>query len=202
MGAKVLEREKVWTQEEWLRLPEGPPYYELEQGRLITMPSPRREHQEIVLVLGYVLRQFAKERDWGTVVMEVDVALPTGEGYIPDLAFIAKEREAQLLTPDGKVHGAPDVVVEVTSPGTQTRDRVQKRRSYWEAGVKWYWLIDSEDLSVEEYRWTAEGYLCTAGVVAGEVFEPQAFPGLSLRLDQLVGKSPVEATSPTQEEEA
>jgi Uma2 family endonuclease len=40
------EVERRWTLEEWLKLPEGPPFYELEDGRLIEMPSPRVEHQE------------------------------------------------------------------------------------------------------------------------------------------------------------
>jgi Uma2 family endonuclease len=40
------EVERRWTLEEWLKLPEGPPFYELEDDRLIEMPSPRLEHQE------------------------------------------------------------------------------------------------------------------------------------------------------------
>ncbi|MCS7188095.1 MAG: Uma2 family endonuclease, partial [Armatimonadota bacterium] len=121
----IQRKQKRWTIEEWLNLPEGPPFYELEDGRLMEVPSPRREHQEIVGVLYFTLRQFARERNLGTVVMAVDVALPTGKGYIPDLVFVRREREGELLAPDGKIHGAPDLVVEVVSPSTKVRDRVR-----------------------------------------------------------------------------
>jgi purine nucleosidase len=60
------------------------------------------------------------------VVMAVDVALPTGRGYIPDLTFIRRDREGELIGEDGKIHGAPDLVVEVISPSTKVRDRYKK----------------------------------------------------------------------------
>lgn len=47
MSQQAVLLEKEWTLEEWLSLPEGPPYYELEGGKLLLMPSPRREHQQI-----------------------------------------------------------------------------------------------------------------------------------------------------------
>jgi Uma2 family endonuclease len=189
MVVQVLRRPRARTVEEWLRLPEGPPYYELEEGRLVRMPSPTRQHQRIVGRLFAFLDDWTTVRGLGTVVMEVDVALPTGRGYIPDLTFVRREREAELLTPDGKVRGVPDLVVEVVSPGTQGRDRYTKFRAYWEAGVPWYWLVDSETLVIQEFQYTPEGYLCRATVEAGEVFRPQALPGLELDLAALVGTS-------------
>ncbi|GBC83733.1 hypothetical protein HRbin11_00151 [bacterium HR11] len=187
MTVQTVRVPRLQNIEDWLRLPEGPPYYELEEGRLIRMPSPTRRHQDIVGVLFYVLRQFCQTHDLGTVVMEVDVALPTGRGYIPDLAFVRREREAELLTPDGKVRGVPDLVVEVVSPGTHGRDRYTKFRAYWTAGVPWYWLVDSETLVIQEFQYTPEGYLCRATVEAGEVFRPQALPGWEVDLAALVG---------------
>lgn len=118
----------------------------------------------------------------GVVVMEVDVALPTGQGYIPDLAFVRKDREAELLWDDGKVHGAPDLVVEVISPGTETRDRHVKFQNYWEAGVEWYWLVDSQTLLIQEFQRASEGYLCRTTVAEGETFRPHLFPGWRINL--------------------
>jgi Uma2 family endonuclease len=54
------EVERRWTLEEWLKLPEGPPFYELEDGKLIAMPSPRLEHQEVVGVLYFTLDRWAE----------------------------------------------------------------------------------------------------------------------------------------------
>ncbi|MFA0785121.1 Uma2 family endonuclease [Fervidibacter sacchari] len=191
MASKTVATPKVdkrWTLEEWLKLPEGPPFYELEDGRLIVMPSPRLEHQEVVGMLYFVLDRWVEEHDLGTVVMAVDVALPTGRGYIPDLTFIRRDREGELIGKDGKIHGAPDLVVEVVSPGTKVRDRYKKMQGYFEAGVEWVWLIDSEDLTAEEFHRTEEGYLRTTTAGPNEVFEPKALPGLKINLSELLGK--------------
>ena len=152
------------------------------------MASPTRRHQDILLTMAYEARRHALSRQLGTVLMEVDVALPIGKGVIPDLTFIRREREAELLTPEGKVQGAPDLVVEVVSPTTRTRDTVQKLRSYHESGVAWYWLVDSETLSIQELQWTPEGYVIRGVAEAGEVFRSQALEGFEVNLQALLGE--------------
>jgi len=187
MSVQAVDKSQRVGMEEWLNLPEGPPYYELEAGRLAKMPSPTKTHQKIVGLLFSRLHVHTNEYQIGETVMEVDVALPIGKGYIPDIAFILKERLEQLIAPDEKIHGVPDLVVEVISPSTQKRDRVTKFQTYWEAGVPWYWLIDSETLAIQEFEYTSEGYLCRATVLPGQVFEPKLFPGLKIDLQALTG---------------
>ncbi|MDW8027999.1 MAG: Uma2 family endonuclease, partial [Armatimonadota bacterium] len=101
--AMVKPKQKRWTIEDWLNLPEGPPYYELEDGRLVEMPSPRLPHQRIVFKLAALLDEWVTKYNLGTIAMAVDVALPTGRGYIPDLTFVSREKESELLAPDGKI---------------------------------------------------------------------------------------------------
>jgi Uma2 family endonuclease len=182
------------TLEEFRALPEGPPYYEYEEGELILVASPTPEHQDIVGELSHVLRQFVRQQQLGRVVMEVDVYLPDGRGYIPDLAYLATERLHLLHPTDRKIHGSPDLVVEVTS-STPARDRVHKFRVYYKNGVPWYWIIDSNTLAIEEYHATAEGYLRTASVALGEEFRPQLFPGLAINLAALLGIEPASGSS-------
>jgi Uma2 family endonuclease len=177
------------TLEEFRALPEGPPYYEYEEGELILMASRTPEHQDVVGALWNVLWQFVRQQQTGRVVMEVDVYLPDGRGYIPDIAYLSPERLHLLNPTDRKVHGSPDLVVEVTS-STPARDRVHKFRVYYGNGVPWYWIIDSNTLAIEEYHATPQGYLRTASVVPGEEFQPQLFPGLTLNLASLLGVTP------------
>jgi Uma2 family endonuclease len=177
------------TLEEFRALPEGPPYYEYEEGELILVASPTPEHQDIVSELSHVLRQFVRQHQVGRVVMEVDVYLPDGRGYIPDLAYLAAEHLHLLNPTDHKIHGSPDLVVEVTS-STPARDRVHKFRVYYDNGVPWYWIIDSNTLAIEEYHATTQGYLRTASVAAGEEFRPQLFLGLAINLVGLLGVEP------------
>jgi Uma2 family endonuclease len=177
------------TLEDFRALPEGPPYYEYEDGELILVASPTPEHQDIVSELSHLLRQFVRQHQLGRVVMEVDVYLPDGRGYIPDLAYLTTEHLHLLNPTDRKIHGAPDLVVEVTS-SMPARDRVHKFRVYYGNGVPWYWIVDSNTLAIEEYHATAQGYLRTASIGPAEVFQPQLFPGLAINLSVLLGVEP------------
>lgn len=173
------------TMGEFQALPEGPPYFEFEQGELIEMPSPTSRHQKIVLVLSHALLSFVTRLGLGDVFMEVDVYLPDDRGYIPDVTFLSRERLHLHRAEDDKVHGVPDLVVEVLS-SDPARDRVDKFAAYAANGVPWYWIVDPSDYTVEEYHLTPEGYLRTGGVRAGQVFRPRLFPGLELDLRALV----------------
>ncbi len=172
-----------WTLEAWLQA-ELEPRCELIGGTLMPMASPTRRHQEIVLTTAYALRQHVRAGRLGVVLMEVDVALPNGAGVIPDICFVREARAAETLTPAGKVQGAPDLAVEVVSPSTRARDTVDKVRLYHQAGVAWYWLIDSETLAVQELRWTPEGYVIGATATAGQTFQPEALPGFTIDLQR------------------
>jgi Uma2 family endonuclease len=173
------------TLEEYRALPEGRPFFEFEEGELIPMTSPTPEHQDILVELAHPFRQWVRERQLGRVFVEVDVYLPDGRGYIPDLSFLSNERMHLLNPDDRKIHGAPDLVVEITSSAPE-RDRVHKFRIYFDNAVPWYWIVDSQTLSIEEYRATPEGYVRTASVAAGEGFRPQLFPGFAIDLAGLL----------------
>lgn len=152
------------------------------------MASPSRKHQRIVGRLYGRVDAWALESQKGTVELELDVALPIGKGVIPDICFVSREREAELFTPEGKVRGAPDLVVEVVSPSTRTRDTVEKLRDYHESKVPWYWLIDSETLVIQELQWTPEGYVIRTVAEPGEVFRSKALEGFELNLQALLGE--------------
>ncbi|MCS7190285.1 MAG: Uma2 family endonuclease [Fimbriimonadales bacterium] len=185
--APLAPAKEHWTLEEWLQT-EMEPRCELDHGRLVPMASPSRRHQDIVLTTAYAVRHHAISHQLGASLMEIDVALPIGKGVIPDICFVSREREAELLTPEGKVRGAPDLVVEVVSPSTRTRDTVEKLRDYHESKVPWYWLIDSETLVIQELQWTPDGYVIRTVAEPGEVFRSKALEGFELNLQALLGE--------------
>lgn len=168
------------------RLPEAPPYYEFENGEILQIPSPTPEHQDIVSELSTTTRRFARANQLGRVFMEVDVYLPDGRVYVPDISFLTSEHLDCLSPIDRKIHGVPDLCVEIISQN-ENRDRVTKFRVYHRNGVLWYWLIDPLTLVIEEYRLTSEGYARSASVDAGEVFSPGVFPSLQINLADLLG---------------
>lgn len=182
--SEAIEK-REWTLQEWLDT-ELEPRYEFEDGRLIPMAAPTKRHQDIVGLTFYEMRRFCRANRLGTVAMGIDGVLSPRKGYIPDLVFIRRECEEEVLTPQGKVIGVPDLVVEVVSPGGHIRDAVRKLRTYQEAGVPWYWLIDAETLSIQEFQLTPEGYLLRTVADAGEPFHSAALPGFEMNLRNLL----------------
>lgn len=65
---------------------------------------------------------------------------PGGPAREPDIIFVRSENRSQLTS--RRFKGAPDLIVEVVSPGSVTEDRVHKFREYEQAGVHEYWIID------------------------------------------------------------
>jgi Uma2 family endonuclease len=173
------------SREQFLQLPEGPPYYDYVNGEAIEVNRPSVRHQEILLALGASLLAHVQSRGLGRVLIEVNLELPNGNIYTPDLLFYTPQTAAQIDTQRGYVRGVPDLVVEILSPSTAEYDRTQKMGDYAACGVPWVWLIDQETLLVEEYQWTPEGYLRRQAVSASMPFRPHLFPDLALVMAQL-----------------
>ncbi|HXF06837.1 MAG TPA: Uma2 family endonuclease [Blastocatellia bacterium] len=174
------------SKEEFLALPEGPPDYEFEQGEAILMVRPHARHQKLVMRLGATLDNHVSAQHLGVVWIEIDVLLTGDRIYIPDIVYLSPEHQDRYHEEDGKIHGAPDLVAEILSPHSLARDRVVKFNAYFAAGVPWYWIVDPDALTIEEYHAEEKGYLRTASVSEGETFQPGLFPGLEINLRDLL----------------
>lgn len=171
----------VWTVEAYHRAEqEGKldetKYYEILDGELIEVASPKLMHQWVVQTLFFLIKQFAMARDLGIpIISPFDVILSQTQKPQPDLIFVSKS-QMNIVDLYGWVNGAPNLLVEVSSPSTKVRDRKKKRRIYEEAGVLEYWLIDvkkqtAQVLKLENGRYVEHklptGRLESAGVLAG-----------------------------------
>ena len=120
---------------------EGDERYELLDGELILVGSLNRDHQDVVMDLGFRMREFARENDLGRVyIAPFDVLFTDTDVVQPDILFISQDRE-HILTP-ANVQGAPDLIVEILSPSSSTRDWRAKRELYSARGVREYWIVD------------------------------------------------------------
>lgn len=156
---------RSFTYAEYLTLPDDE-RYELIEGELHLTPAPTNRHQKISMRLSYRLMQLIEERSLGTLFSgPTDLVLSEDTVLQPDLLFIAREREAIIGEKSG-IFGAPDLVVEILSPSTATRDLVTKKRLYETHGVREYWIIDPEQNFIEVY--TPQG----AGLEIWQRFEP------------------------------
>lgn len=135
-------------------LPDDGPRYELIDGDLIEIPAPTPLHQAVQAHLLALMHLFVLQRGLlGRVFgAPLDVQL-SGRIVQPDILYISSERIA-IIT-DRRIVGAPDLVLEVSSPSTEDYDRGDKRELYRMAGVREYWVIDTEARSAT--LWTLVG---------------------------------------------
>ncbi|MEO0196034.1 MAG: Uma2 family endonuclease [candidate division WOR-3 bacterium] len=144
---KVDVKEKVWTYEDYLKL-EDDKRYEVINGRLVEMPAPGFEHQDILTELILKFKVFTKENTLGKVIPSpFDVILSESVVVQPDIVYISKENLKNIK--EGRLFWAPDLVVEIVSPSTTRRDTVVKKGIYENFGVKEYWIVYPDEKAIE-----------------------------------------------------
>jgi Uma2 family endonuclease len=182
MGVQISPRRIPMSREQFLQLPEGPPFYDYVNGEAIEVNRPSVKHQYLLIRLASRLMEYVESRQQGLVVGDCNLELPNGNIYAPDILYLSPRNLGAYDRATGYVRGAPDLVVEILSPSTADYDRVQKMGDYAACGVPWVWLVDQETLRVEEYQWTPDGYLLRQAVDAQTPFRPRLFPDLSLQM--------------------
>jgi Uma2 family endonuclease len=114
---------------------------------LYMSPASTFEHQDIVSEIGMQIRQFVNETKKGKCIASpVDVFLDERNAFQPDIIFISTEN--LVIVKDGKVRGAPDIVVEVLSKGTKDKDLGKKKIVYERNRVKEYFAVDQKTKEV------------------------------------------------------
>ncbi|MBI5562344.1 MAG: Uma2 family endonuclease [Deltaproteobacteria bacterium] len=148
--------------------------YEVMEGTLMMVPAPNTSHQRISLEIGYLFVQFVKRNGLGEVFFApTDVVLSDDVVVQPDILFISGERAA--IIGEQAVMGAPDLVVEISSPSSSFNDSVRKKEIYQRFGVKEYWLVFPEEKVIEIMTLEHGLYreLCSAkdeGTVSSKIF--------------------------------
>ena len=139
----MVAEPRLFTATEFMRLPEQMTPIELIDGEVIVSPTPTYEHNQISFRLLRRLADIADDRHLGAwSVAPLDLFLSTYNVYQPDAMFF---RTGHI--PDRKklpITEIPEIVVEVLSPSSRSRDRIRKRSAYAERGIAEYWIIDPE----------------------------------------------------------
>ena len=125
-------------------------------GVIYDLAAPTYEHQEIVGELCFALKKFVKEKKGKCKVniSPLDVQLCRDDKTIvqPDIVVIC---DKDIIT-SKNIYGAPDLVIEVLSPGSKKKDMTIKLCKYAEAGVREYWIVDSKKEVVIVYEFSRE----------------------------------------------
>jgi Uma2 family endonuclease len=141
--------------EAYLTGPEQVRPQELIWGMVNEPPAPFFGHQAIVTRALVLLERHVRELDAGIVcVAPIDVVLDADRALVvqPDIIFVARDRTTIIRD---QVWGAPDLVLEVESPGTRRRDRTTKVGWYRQYGVRECWLLDPRSQTITVTKLTA-----------------------------------------------
>jgi Uma2 family endonuclease len=174
-----------YRESDYLGLPDHP-RCELLYGRLLVTPAPTARHQHVVSRILSILLACADRHGDQALVSPIDVVLADHSVVQPDVIYVKAARSSIVRD---RIEGAPDLVVEVLSPGTARRDLGEKLRLYAEAGVSEYWIVDPALQSFE--------FLVKAGddfrlrVPDGPSYRSTAIPGLELDLEAFWRSIPV-----------
>lgn len=146
---------RLMTADELLKLPRGRFRYELIKGELITMSPAGSEHGAIVVNMTVLLAQHVKANNLG-IVFGAETGFKIAENpdtvLAPDVAFISRERIPESGIPKKYWPGAPDLAVEVLSPGDTIREVEQKIGQWLNAGALLVWTVNPKHRTVTVHR--------------------------------------------------
>jgi Uma2 family endonuclease len=167
-----------WTYDDYAALPDDGHRYEIMNGVLLMAPAPNGAHQDSVLRFAVHLFNHVEVVGQGKVrLAPFDIVLAADRVVQPDVLVVLNENLGKL-TPSRMI-GAPDLVVEIRSPGTATYDRLSKYEAYEQAEVPEYWIANPRTRSVEVLI-LQNGKYFSQGVFQGEDTLPsQIVPGIA-----------------------
>jgi Uma2 family endonuclease len=173
-----------FTYEDYRHTPDDGKRYEIIDGDLCVSLPPPVNHQVIAGNLLFTLAKFLKLHPIGEVILgPLEVYFSKINIAQPDIIFISKARW-HIVKPT-KVKGAPDLVIEVPSPGTAKRDRTIKAKMYAQFGVREYWLPKEKTATVEIFRLQDRKLVSVARLGKSDVLTSPLFPGLEIRLSEI-----------------
>ena len=159
--------------------------YELLDGEIVKKSAPSPQHQFLSRNLFRQLDKIIVANNLGEILYApIDVFLDEYCVPQPDLVFVSKEN-AHIITKHG-IEGVPDLVVEVISPSSVIRDRIEKKNIYERFGVKEFWLIDAQNEEIEIYVLENSKYelLSAATSTEGEI-KSKVFADLKIDLNEI-----------------
>ncbi len=184
MAPEVVTRRGV-TADELLTLPDDGMRHELRGGELTTVVPPGYRHGRVVAAIAAKLEAHVAARGLGHVLAgDPGFQLSSDPDTVraPDVAFVAQARVDAVGVPDGFWPGAPDVAIEVLSPGDSYSDLQEKALEWLVAGARLVLVVDPRRRAVTAYRAPER----IVELSAGQTLDAsEGVPGWSIPVDEL-----------------
>ncbi len=154
-------------------------------GEVVFMEQASKKHQEVGGFLFPLIKLFVEASQLGVIFYESFQMKPGSDlpGRLPDIIFVAKENLSRVK--EDHLDGPADLVVEIVSTESRSRDRGEKFYEYEQGGVREYWLIDPLSKQAEFYQLGEEGIYHTAFVGSEGIYHSVVLKGLWIKVEWL-----------------
>ncbi len=161
---------------------------ELIKGKVFKMAAaPRRRHQEVSGKVFNKIFNFLEGKPCKVYPAPFDVRLPVHSKKNEDVFTVVQPDICVVCDPskldDAGCIGAPDLIVEILSPGNNRKELQNKYEVYEESGVKEYWIIHPSEQTLLIYTLEERKYIPSKLFTIGEVVSSKYIEGFSLDLE-------------------
>lgn len=155
--------------------------YEIIDGELYVSSQPHVVHQYTCTRISTALDVWDDETELGRTFVAPGIIFSDDNNVAPDVIWVRRERLPGLWDEGGHLTAAPELVVEVLSPGTsnERRDREVKLSLYSRQGVREYWIVDWRAQSIQIYRREQAQLQLAATLLDGDVLTSPLLPGFA-----------------------
>jgi Uma2 family endonuclease len=159
--------------------------YELYDGEVYVVPSPVPLHQMVSARLHLALEEYTRAHGGIVLYAPLDIVLTEYDVVQPDLLLFTRER-AHVVNPKQVTRQAPDLAIEILSPGTAANDRGRKMRLLARHGVREFWLVDPESAAVEVYRLAGDDFVLATRATGSATLASPLLAGFTVTPRSLV----------------
>lgn len=167
--------------------PENGDRYEIIDGELYVTHAPSGHHQYASDEMSSALRVWSHQTGLGMSFSGSGLIFDRADDVVPDILWMGRERLRVAFDRAGHFTVAPELIVEVLSPGrkNERRDRETKLALYSSKGVDEYWIVDVVRHEVLVFRRTDERLSLTLTLNGGDVLDSPQLPGFTLPISRL-----------------
>ena len=186
----VLEPEATYSYADYLRW-SFEERVELIKGKLFRMsPAPKRSHQEIAGDIFAAIHAFLRGQTCKIYQAPFDVRFPNESSSSDSQTFTVVQPDICVVCDHSKLDdagckGAPDLIVEILSPSTASKDLNEKYQLYEEHGVKEYWVVYPGEAVLEIYELQGADYVSKGKFVKEDKVTSKVLPGFTMYLAEV-----------------
>ena len=160
---------------------------EIVDGELYVTRSPHFRHQTAAGKLHVRLEIWSEETGLGTALETPGIIFTPTDAVIPDVIWISHDRLATALDEAGHLTVAPELIVEILSPGerNEQRDKEVKLKLYSRHGVQEYWIVSWQQRAIEVYRRTDAQLHLVHTLLVGDILTSPLLPGFRTPITQI-----------------